>query len=97
MHDSQPLWRLDRFLERLDAWIEQEKPPGDLLLIVLPWIMSRAENPYRGVRREMEDYWFGEVPDTDDGSGRVVVCSYWVDESRRVVVCDMFATLSRPV
>jgi hypothetical protein len=51
----------------------------------------------QGVRPEFENYWFGEVPDTDDGSGYVVVCSYWIYESRRAVVCDMFATLNRPV
>lgn len=43
----------------------------------------------QGVRREagFDNLWFGAVPDSEDGKGRVVACSYWIVE----------ATPNRPV
>jgi hypothetical protein len=92
-------WKLDRFLDRLDAWIEQEVPKDDLPLIVAIWIMTRYETPYAGVRRAegFDNLWYGVVPGSIDGDGRVVVCSYWIKESEKVVTCDSFATLSPPI
>jgi hypothetical protein len=92
-------WKLEGFLERLDAWIELEKPPDDLCLLVTGWIMSRFEDPYLGVRREpgFPNLWFGAVPKSDDGAGTVVACSYWIEESTRTVRCDSFATLNLPL
>jgi len=92
-------WRLEGFLEQLDAWAERESPGDDIRLLATAWIMTRQEDPYRGVRREpdFENLWFGAVPDTDDGAGRVVACSYWIVESQQVVRCNSFATLSLPL
>lgn len=68
-------------------------------MIVTAWVLTRYDDPYQGVRREsgFPNLWFGVVPDTDDGSGHVVVCSYWIAESTRTVRCDNFGTLSRPL
>lgn len=87
------------FLEQLDSWIERETPGDDLRLIVTVWVLSRGDDPYVGVRREpgFENLWFGPVAGSEDGSGRVVACSYWIDETRRVVRCDSIATLSLPL
>ena len=53
--------------------------------------------PLADVCREQQRRWFGAVPDTDDGLGHVVVCSYWIEETRRAVRCDSFATLNLPL
>ena len=71
MPDDGPAWTLVGFIERLDAWAEQEKATTDLQLLVLSWVMSRSDDPYRGVRRTpgFPNLWFGAVPLTDDGLG----------------------------
>jgi hypothetical protein len=99
MPDRVANWSLAGFLDRLDAWAEQEKPPDDLVLLVTGWIMTRYDDPYRGVRREpgFDDLWFGPVPNSEDGSGQVVACSYWIVERSRTVVCCSFATLNLPL
>lgn len=96
---DQESWTLEGFLQRLDAWVELESPSDDLRLLVTAWVMTRYDDPYQGVRREtgFPNLWFGVVPNSDDGSERVVVCSYWIEESRRIVRCDNFATLNLPL
>ena len=98
MRSNSP-WKLVGFEEQLDAWIDRETPPDDLVLIVLPWILTRCENPYQGVRRAegFANLWYGQVPRSDDGWGKVVACSYWIEESTHTVRCDQFATLSLPL
>lgn len=92
-------WVLDKFLERFDAWVEREAPTDDLRVIVMDWILTRDDDPYQGVRREegIPNLWFGRIPNSHDGSGHVVVCSYWIKESSRTVCCDNFGTLSLPL
>lgn len=93
------LWRLERFLTEFDLWAERELPTEDLRVVVMEWLLGRQDDPYRGVRREpgFDNLWFGAVPDSDDGSGRVVVCSYWIVESQHLVRCNSFATLGLPL
>lgn len=92
-------WRLEGFLDRLDAWAEREAPSDDLRLVVTAWVMTRYDDPYKGVRREkgFPNLWFGAVPNTDDHGSTVVACSYWIEESSRTVRCDSFATLGLPL
>lgn len=92
-------WTLRRFLHQLDRWATEESPDLDLKLTVTAWILSRADDPYQGVRREpdFENLWFGPVPATRHGRNQVVCCSYRIIERDRTVVCDSFATLSLPV
>lgn len=99
MADASPSWRLEGFLERFDLWAEQEQPSEDLRYIVTEWILTRAIDPYQGARREQgfDNLWFGRIPNSHDGDGHVVVCSYLVYESTRTVSCDLFASLSPPV
>ena len=99
MPKSAPAWKLEGFLDRLDAWIAHESPTEDLRYIVTEWILTRFENPYQGVRRDgdLPNLWFGRVPDSHDGTGQVVVCSYWIEESKHTVRCDNFATLTLPL
>jgi len=82
--DQDRPWELRGFLERLDAWADLESPPADLRLLVTAWIMTRYEDPYQGVRREsgFPNLWFGPVPQSDDGRGLIVACSYWIEETR---------------
>ena len=89
-----PLWTLLGFLERLDQWVERESPPDDLRLLVTTWIMTRYDDPYQGVRREgkFPNLWFGPVPEAGDRIGRIVACSYWIDETNHTIRCDNFGT-----
>jgi hypothetical protein len=99
VRSDRPDWRLEGFLDRLDAWVEQESPSDDTRLLVTAWIMTRYGDPYQGVRREkgFPNLWFGAVPDTEDGTGNTVACAYWIEESTRTVRRDSFATLSLPL
>jgi hypothetical protein len=92
-------WHLEGFEEQLDAWAERESSPDDLKLIVMAWLLSRMDSPYVGVRREpgFPNLWFGPVPGSEDGVGRVVCCSYWIFEERHLVRCNSFATLNLPI
>lgn len=98
MRSGPPTWRLEGFLDRLDAWAKLESPSDDLRLIVTAWVLTRYDDPYQGVRRErgFANLWFGPIPESDDGT-TVVACAYWIEESGRAVRCDSFATLSRPL
>lgn len=91
-------WQLEGFLETLDAWADREDVGVDLRFVVTEWILTRVDDPYQGVRREpgFPDFWSGVVPGSHDGDGHVVLCSYWVEESRRAVRCDNFGLLSWP-
>jgi hypothetical protein len=96
---EQRVWLLEDFLEKLDIWVKLEQPSDDLCLTVTAWILSRTDDPYQGVSREsgFPNLWFGVVPDSRDDEGRVVTCSYWIEELRHTVRCDSFATLSPPL
>ncbi|HYN96993.1 MAG TPA: hypothetical protein VES42_24395 [Pilimelia sp.] len=90
-------WRLERFPEAIDAWIARESPSDDVRLIVIDWVMSRHDDPYRGMRREaLPNLWFGPVRGTQT-MGTVVTCSYWVYESTRTVRCNDICTLNQPI
>jgi hypothetical protein len=99
MSSSGPAWKLVGFLDRLDAWIDQERPKQDLRLIVTDWVMSRAVDPYEGAERErgFANLWFARVPHSHDGSGALVVCAYFVEELTRTVRCSSIATLNWPI
>lgn len=92
-------WTLENFIERFDAWAELESPKADLRFIVMSWILTRYDDPYQGVRREVgfPNLWFGPIPNSQDGSGHVVTCAYYIKESSRTVCCDIFGTLSLPL
>lgn len=94
-----PTWNLERFFDRFDAWVALESPRDDLRPHVLEWVMGQREDPYRGVERVagFDNLWFGQIPDSDDGRGNVVVCSYWIMVQTHTLVCDNFGTLSGPV
>lgn len=98
MADGSVPWQLDRFLLRLDEWAALESPPDHIRRAATAWIMSRMDDPYAGVRREpgFPNLWWGPVPATEH-HGKVVVCSYWIEEASHQIVCDSFATLSWPV
>jgi hypothetical protein len=99
---TEPLgpWRLEGFVEELDAWLDRDNPDPelDLHLVVLPWIQSRMDDPYRGVRREagFETLWWGHVPGSLHDDDRVVTCAYEIRERARVVVCRGFGSQSWP-
>lgn len=99
MVDRDPLWTLERFEREFDLWLARSVVPVELALVVGSWLMSRSDDPYHGVRRAdgFENLWHGIIPDSADGHGRVVVCSYWIFEATRVVRCNSIAQLGTPV
>lgn len=93
-------WRLSRFQERLDEWIDLEDPDDRLRIVVVNWVLSRMEDPYDGLLRQQgfDNLWFGIIPGTGDLSARsAVVCSLWIEETAHSVRCDRIATLSWPI
>jgi hypothetical protein len=94
-----PQWALENFLECFDRWAANEEPSDDARVLVMHWILSRAENPYLAVRREtgFANLWFGAIPGTLEADGTVVACAYWIIEEFHKVRCDSFATLSTPL
>lgn len=94
-----PAWTLQDFLLRFDQWADQESPSDDLRLEVIAWILSRAEDPYQGVRREsgFDNLWYGSIPSTHHDRDQVVVCAYWIHEQSRTVRCERFGSLSLPI
>jgi len=83
-------WHLVRFIEHLDAWVERESPDQDTRLRVVDWIMSRHDDPYTGVIREpgSANLWYGRIPGTRDADRTIVVCSYYVFDSVKIVRCN---------
>ncbi len=71
----------------------------DLRVEVIAWILSRAEDPYQGVRREpgFDNPWYGSIPFTQHDRGQVVICAYWIHERSRAVRCERFGSLSLPI
>jgi hypothetical protein len=94
-------YTLDEFLARFDEWADWEtpRPPDDMRYAVLSWLLTRGDNPYEGVKRAegFDNLWYGMVPGTEHGDGKVVVCSYWIIEAERRVRCESFAVLGLPI
>lgn len=91
-------WRLYGFGDALDDWRRRETPPDRLVDVVIRWSLTRADDPYVGMRREpdFDNLWFGAIPGTVNGD-KVVACSYRVHEREHRVVCDSYATLHLPL
>jgi hypothetical protein len=96
--DRTSTWTLKDFLEQLDVWNDLEKPSDDLRTHVTAWIISRADDPYQGARREpgFPNLWYVAVPRSYH-DGAVVVCSYEIVELAHEVRCKGFGTLGWPV
>ena len=92
-------WHLVRFIEHLNRWAEIELPDPDTRLRVTAWVMARHDDPYSGVRREpgFPNLWFGRIPDTLDEHGTVVICSYFILATTRVIRCNGIGRLSLPI
>ena len=61
--------------------------------------MTRQDEPYRGVERDgqVDNLWYCRaIPSTAHGDGEVVVCSCFIYEHTRTVVCASIETLSWP-
>lgn len=99
MPDGEIPWNLERFVERLDLWLDLEHPEESLRLVVTEQIFTRMETPYRGVKRvrDGDNLWFGVIPGSAHGSGMVVTWAYRIFESRRAVRCDMIQSMSAPI
>jgi hypothetical protein len=91
-------WALENAIEALDSWAQRETPSQDLRLIVADWVMTRHEDPYRGMQRQQgfANLWTGPIRETT-WRGRVVTCTCMIFESRRTVRFDTFTTLSLPL
>jgi len=57
--ESSALWRLDGFEYHLDIWIDLEKPEQELINEVLAWVISRADDPFKGSHASLDSTTFG--------------------------------------
>lgn len=98
MTDETP-WRIEQVDACLDRWHQIDNPSPDLQVIVADWLMTRIVDPYEGATADADqpDLWFARVPDSGDGCGNVVTCSYRVDKANGTVTCDIIINLSWPV
>jgi hypothetical protein len=95
-----PFWKLERFGENLERWIDQEQPDPALRRVVVEWTFGRYDDPYQaGLKRDKDqpNFYWGAIPDTLHSEGQVVTCGYWIFEENRTVVCFGYATLSLPL
>jgi hypothetical protein len=91
-------WNLTDFDDHLDLWVATESPPDDVRAIVAAWVLSRFDDPYRGMRRETDGHpnlWFGMVPRSRRADS-AVYCSCLIFETVGTVRCVSIATLSWP-
>lgn len=91
-------WALDGFDDHFERWVSTGGPDADLRIIVLDWVMARHDDPFYGMRQEegFDNLWYGRIPDSGDGRGNVVVCSYFVEFSTRTLRCNGFTMLAYP-
>lgn len=98
---SEPsFWRLERFGDNLERWIDQEHPDPALRKAVIDWTFARYDNPYEaGLRRDASqpNFYWGRIPGTLHNDHFVVTCGYWIYEETRTVVCFGYASLSLPL
>jgi hypothetical protein len=97
--ESEAPWKLERFVERLDLWVDVTRPSEDLRIRVTEQIFTRMEHPYRGVKRVAgsDNLWFGVIPGSSHDPGMVVTWAYRIFDSRRAVRCDLIESLSYPI
>lgn len=96
---ANPQWELAGFEDAFERWVNLEEPAPELRIRVVNWMFTRREDPYEGMIRESSfpNLWYGEVSGSLHGTGQVVVCTMWIEESTRTVRCDMIATLNPPI
>ena len=93
-----PSWKLRKFNYWLDRWEADEDPSPDLGFIVAEWVMTRMIDPFGGAEPDPDqpDLWFVRIPDSGDGCGNLVCCSYWIDRTTRTVTCNILNSLPYP-
>ena len=98
---SEPsFWKLERFGDHLERWIDQKRPHPALRKVVIDWTFARYDNPYEGgLRRDKNqpNFYWGRIPGTLHNEHDVVTCGYWIYEETRTVVCYGYASLSLPL
>lgn len=92
-------WLLLDYEEPVKLWVREYAPPLPVLLKVRDWLRARETSPFEGVRYVpgIPDYLFGVIPGTMGPDGRMVTCSFWVDQDNFFVRVDMLSTASWPV
>ncbi|MGH3938179.1 MAG: hypothetical protein ACRDTG_06025 [Pseudonocardiaceae bacterium] len=92
-------WRIEQVDICLDRWHHIDNPDPDLQVLVADWLMTRMADPYEGATPDADqpDLWFAAVPDSGDGYGNVVTCSYRVNKVNHTVTCDIIVKLAWPV
>lgn len=93
---NQP-WELAHF-GRIKEWIDRDDPDLALRDVVLDWLATRRDDPYRGVDREpnFPNLWYGTVPGSERGDKAVVV-AYHIFETTHTVRGESIATLGTPI
>jgi hypothetical protein len=92
------LWRLERFDECVERWLDLDDPPSSVRFAVYNWLISRSEDPYQDAKREpgFQNLWSAQVPGSTYGH-LGVLCAYWIFEIDHRVACESVTSLSEPM
>jgi hypothetical protein len=93
-------WKLHLFGPRFQHWMETEAPPTDVAGIVAEWIATRETHPKddavqlpdEGWQGDPGGFWQAAIPGAVC-DGRQVMCSYWIVNRERRLICDGFGTV----
>lgn len=93
---SEQVWSLCEFEECLDAWAQRESPTDELCNIITTWFLTLEGDPYQReavlIKNDVPSWWSIHVPDSQDGRGHIVNCTYRIDERDSSVHCYDFTT-----
>ena len=90
-------WRLLGFQERLDEWIDQERPQDWLRVVVVNWVLSESTTPTTACAASPASTTLIRRHTGSGDGDEIVCCSLWVEEIGHRVRCDRIATLGWPV
>lgn len=91
-------WTIQGWASATTQWRELDDPDDLLRQRLIQWLRVCGENPYRRARRDnhIPNHWYAIVPGSER-DGRVVVCTYWIEERTKTVRADVIAQLRLPV
>ena len=95
---SEQIWSLYKFEECLDTWAaaQRESPTDELCDIIKTWFLMLEGAPYPEeavfIKNDGSIWLSIRVPNSQDGQGHIVNCTYRIDARDCSVHCCDFTT-----